>query len=242
MTRSEADARVLGVILSGSQAREGTATRHSDYDVLLVVTDEADGLLSVEHRRDSRLDVSTMPLTEFRTHALPGTEFDWNRYAFTRCKVLKDTPDGLIAKLITAKARMTPTEAAQRAPHILDAFLNSVYRCLKNDRDGNAAGARLDAAEAVPHYLTYVFALHQRVRPYNKYLAWELERFPLSRPEWAHDKLLPRLLRVHSEDAAGTVRSLFVELEQHARAAGHGEVLDEWGDDLTLMRGGRSPS
>jgi hypothetical protein len=237
LSRSEADARVLGVILSGSQAREGTATTHSDYDVLLVVTDEAEGLLSAEHRRDSRFDVSTMPLKEFRTHALPGSGVEWNRYAFTHAKVLKDTVDGLIAGLITAKAQLTPAEAAQLAPEILDGFLNSVYRCLKNDRDGNTVGARLDGAEAIPHYLTYVFALHGRIRPYNKYLAWELERYPLSQPEWAHDKLVPRLTQAHSDDAAQTVRSLFNELEPRARAAGHGPVLDEWGDDLIFMRG-----
>lgn len=237
VSRSAADPRVLGVILSGSQAREGTATIHSDYDVLLVVTDETEAQLAAEHRRDSRFDVSTMPLKEFRTHALPGSGVEWNRYAFTHAKVLKDTADGLIAELITAKAQLTPAEAAQLAPEVLDGFLNSVYRCLKNDRDGNTAGARLDGAEAIPHYLTYVFALHGRVRPYNKYLAWELERYPLSQPEWAHDKLVPRLMQAHSDDAAQIVRALLIELEPHARAAGHGPVLDEWGDDLVFMRG-----
>jgi predicted nucleotidyltransferase len=236
LARAEADARVLGVILSGSQAREGTATTHSDYDVLLIVSDDASAPVAAERRRDTRLDVSTMPLREFRTHALPGSGFEWNRYAFTHAKVLKDT-DGLIAGLVTAKAQLAAEEAAQLAPETLDAFLNSVYRCLKDDRDGNTIGARLDGAEAIPHYLTYVFALHGRIRPYNKYLAWELERFPLSQPEWACDKLLPRLAEALSDDAAQAVRSMFNELEPRARAAGHGPVLDAWGNDLIFMRG-----
>lgn len=118
LARCDADARVLGVVLSGSQAREGTATVHSDYDVLVVVTDEAEGLLSAEHRRDARLDVSTMPLREFRTHALPGSGFEWNRYAFTHAKVLKDTTDGLITGLTTAKAELSPAEADELAPEI----------------------------------------------------------------------------------------------------------------------------
>lgn len=237
LARSEADARVLGVILSGSQAREGTATVHSDYDVLLVISDEAAAQFSNEQRRDARLDVSAMPLAEFRLHALPGSGVEWNRYSFTHAKVLKDTADGLIAELAAAKAELSPEEAAELAPAILDAFLNSVYRCLKNDRDGNALAARLDGAEAVPHYLTYIFALHGRVRPYNKYLAWELERFPLGRPEWSREQLVPRLVQVHSGDAADGVRALFAELEPRAREAGHGSVLDGWGDDLQLMRG-----
>jgi hypothetical protein len=54
-------------------------------------------------------------------------------------------------------------ESDALAPEALGAFLNSAYRCLKNDRDGNAIGTRVDAAEAVPSYLAYVFALHRRV-------------------------------------------------------------------------------
>ncbi|WP_328991910.1 nucleotidyltransferase domain-containing protein [Kribbella sp. NBC_01245] len=236
--RVEGDAGVVGVVLSGSRAREGTATEYSDYDVLLVVGDEVGERLDGEARRDARLDVSTMALGEFRTHALAGSGAEWNRYAFRGAKVLKDTADGLIAGLVAEKGRLAEAEAGQLAPGVLDAFLNSVYRCLKNDRDGNEVGARMDGAEAIPHYLTYVFALHGRVRPYNKYLAWELERYPLSRPERGRDELLSRLVRVYFDDVAQVVRELFRELEPHARAAGHGGVLDAWGNDLVFMRGG----
>ncbi|MFC0628975.1 aminoglycoside 6-adenylyltransferase [Kribbella deserti] len=237
LTRSTADARILGVILSGSQAREGTATTYSDYDVLLVVEDAAETQFTAEHRRDSRLDVSTIPLTEFRTHALPGSGVEWNRYGFTHAKILKDTPDGLIAELAAAKAQLSPAEAAQLAPAILDGFLNSAYRCLKNNRDGNTVAARLDGAEAISPYLTYVFALHDRVRPYNKYLAWELERFPLSHPQWDAETLLPLLVQAHTGDTVEAIHTLFNGLEPHARAAGHASVLDDWGNDLLLLRG-----
>lgn len=235
--RTEADVRVLGMVLTGSRAREGTATRHSDYDVLLVVDEEQHGLKEGEERRDARMDVSVMSLGEFRTHALHGSGTEWNRYAFTHAVVLKDATDGLIGELVLAKGRLTSSEASRTATGVLDAFLNGLYRCVKNDRDGNATAARLDAAESLPHHLTYVFALHERVRPYNKYLAWELRRHPLSRPEWAHGHLLGVLERALSPEPADAVRQLFVELEPHARAAGHGPVLDSWGEDLVLMRG-----
>ncbi|MFC6082968.1 hypothetical protein [Sphaerisporangium aureirubrum] len=232
--RVTGDPGVLGVVLSGSRAREGVATAHSDYDVTLVT---ADGVPSAEARRDARLDVSVMPLAEFREHALPGSGTEWNRYAFTRARVLKDTAAGLVGGLVAAKGRLTPSEAAAVAPAALDAFLNGVYRCLKNARDGDATGARLDAAEALPHHLTYVFALHGRVRPYNKYLAWELDRHPLPRPEWSREHLLGLLSEALSPAAAPAVRRLLTELEPHARAAGHGSVLDSWGDDLRFMLG-----
>ncbi|MFJ6570545.1 hypothetical protein ACIQNU_24335 [Streptomyces sp. NPDC091292] len=241
LARIRADPRVAGAVLSGSRAREGAATPHSDYDVYLVAADGAEPSLTGEVRRDARLDVSVLPLRDFRTHALPGSGTEWNRYAFCHAEVLKDTPDGLVADLVLAKSRLAPDEAAQRAPEILDAFLNSVYRALKNDRNGDATATRLDAAEALPFHLGYVFALHARVRPYNKYLGWELRHHPLSRPEWAHDHLLPLLERALSPSPAPALRQLFDELEPHARAAGHGPVLDSWGDDLLLMRGSGDP-
>ena len=83
-----------------------------------------------------------------------------------------------------------------------------------------------------------MFALHERVRPYNKYLGWELRHHPLDRPEWAHDHLLGLIAEVVSPQCATAVRQLFNELEPHARSAGHGQVLDSWGDDVLLMRGG----
>lgn len=228
---------MLGVVLSGSQAREGTATSLSDHDVLLVI-DDAREAPAGEERRDARLDVTVMPLREFRGHALPGSGTEWNRAAFTRAKVLKDTEEGLIAELVEQKGKLTPGEASECAPGLLDAFLNSIYRCLKNDRDGNTVAARLDAAECVPFHLAYVFALHERVRPYNKYLSWELRHHPLGRHAWAHDHLLGLLAEVVSPRCATAVRQLFKELEPHARSAGHGHVLDSWGDDVLLMRGG----
>jgi predicted nucleotidyltransferase len=40
LDRVRNDERVLRVVLSGSQARQGTATERSDYDVLIVVADD----------------------------------------------------------------------------------------------------------------------------------------------------------------------------------------------------------
>ncbi|SCK19998.1 Predicted nucleotidyltransferase [Streptomyces sp. WMMB 714] len=238
--RLEREDGVLGAVLSGSRAREGMATELSDYDVLVVVEDAAEEAYAPLRRRDARLDVTVMPLREFRTHALPGSGTEWNRYAFVHAELLKDSRDGLVGRLLRRKGRLTEEEAAESAPVLLDAFLNSLYRCLKNDRDGDALAARLDAAESVPFYLGYVFALEGRVRPYNKYLGWELRRHPLDWPQGRHDHLLGLLGGMLSGEVACSARQLFVELEPRARAAGHEPVLASWGEDLTLMRGGPS--
>ncbi len=235
--RTAADERVLGVVLTGSKAREGAATVHSDYDVCLIAADGMESALAGESRRDSTMDVAVVPLREFRQHALPGSGSEWNRYTYVYAKVLKDTPEGLIRDLVAEKGTMTAEEAAVLAPDVLDGFLNSLYRSAKDERDGNPIAARLDAAESLRGYLTYLFALHQRIRPFNKYLTWELRNHPLSQPEWSADHLLPLLAEVLSETATRAARQLLNELEPHARAAGHGPVFEGWGDDLILMRG-----
>jgi hypothetical protein len=102
---------------------------------------------------------------------------------------------------------------------------------------GMALAARLDAAESVPYFLTTLFALHERVRPFNKYLCWELEQHPLSGDEWSAEQLLPLLEAAVAGDLAAQ-RSLFRKIERLARGHGHGDVIDGWGDDVDWLRGG----
>jgi hypothetical protein len=94
----------------------------------------------------------------------------------------------------------------------------------------------LDAAESVPYALEVLFALHRRVRPYNKYLQWELERQPLGEPVWEAGRLLPVLRRILADGDPTAQRALFTGIEEGARRAGHDRVLDSWGEDLKLLR------
>ncbi|WP_433382482.1 hypothetical protein [Streptosporangium sp. CA-115845] len=233
LARVSADPAVIGAVLSGSQARQGMATHRSDYDIYLITIDDR---AADEERRDSRLDVKAMSLEEFRAHALPGSGWEWNRYSFTHARVLKDRPDGLIGELVAGKGALSREEAHQTVAASLDTFVNAAYRWLKSHRDERATEARLDAAEAIPPLLTCIFALHCRVRPYNKYLGWELRNHPLGPPPWRQERLLPLLETVLSHAVPQTARRLFLDLEPFARAAGHSSVLDAWGDDLHLLR------
>ncbi|NUU23840.1 MAG: hypothetical protein HOV68_20410 [Streptomycetaceae bacterium] len=235
---AQEDSRVVGLILTGSRAREGAASEHSDHDVTVVAADGEAEQLAVQERRDAAFDVAVMSLRDFRGHALPGSGTEWHRAAFTRAKILKDTSDGVIAALVAEKARLSPFEASRTAADALDAFLNAVYRSAENARDGYALASRLDAAEAVTPYLTCLFALHGRVRPYHKYLAAELRDEPLGDPEWAYDNLAPLLEAAVSDDGLAAVRALLDGLDVPARKAGLGEVFAGWGDDLRIIRGG----
>ena len=110
-----------------------------------------------------------------------------------------------------------------------------------NHRDGRPLEARLDAAESVPWLLDVVFAMAGRVRPYNKYLPWELERHPV--PGWPAGALLPLVERILTGEPAA-VREAFSHVEAacraHDAARGHtrtSDLLAGWGAELAILRG-----
>lgn len=217
--RAEADPAVCGLVLTGSHAR-GMATERSDYDVCVVVAER--GGQWVRTSRRPELDEIVCTVDE-----LADTSDVWQRYAFRGARVLLDRLDGRVAELVVKQATPTPAEATAWAREALDGYLNQIYRAAKSRRDGQLVQARLDEMESVSWLLSTLFALHGRIRPYNKYLRWELETYPLGRP-WEPATLPERV----ADDPAG----LFGEIEALARRCGHGDVIDAWGDELTLLR------
>jgi hypothetical protein len=119
----------------------------------------------------------------------------------------------------------------------LDGYVNYAFRALKNDRDGRPLERRLDAAESVPWLLDTVFALEGRVRPYMKYLPWELRTHPL--PGWPVEETLDLLERTLDGDPAA-VRATFARVERavagHPAAEELTTILGGWGDQLDLLR------
>ncbi|MFD3498115.1 hypothetical protein ACFWWT_35505 [Streptomyces sp. NPDC058676] len=226
-----ADPAVVGLVLKGSQAHEGMSTEHSDHDLYVVL---ADGAATAPTRftghRTPELDLVVLTVDEFRVAAMPGFE----RYALARALIVLDRLDGGIAQILAGTAQLDADEAFRQAGQWLDAYANSLYRSLKNDRDGHPLAARLDAADSIRFLLELLFTLDRRPRPYNKYLQWELDRFPL--PGWDTGVLLDAAGRVSQTGDASTQRHLFTQVEAVARRAGHGMVVDAWGEDLHLMR------
>ena len=69
-----------------------------------------------------------------------------------------------------------------------------------------------------------------RVRPWSKYLRWELESEPLATGAvWRADVFLERLERLLSEPSPTAQQQLFRDVEELARSEGHGSVFDSWG-------------
>ena len=81
-------------------------------------------------------------------------------------------------------------------------------------------------------WLEFVFALHGRLRPYNKWLEWEIREHPLP-----VEIDLGRLERIARTGALEDQQGLFRETEALARAHGHGSTIDGWEPDVAWLRG-----
>jgi predicted nucleotidyltransferase len=234
----EEDDAVLGLFVFGSRSRDGFADDASDYDVGVVVRDDALAAFDERwpHERGSKVEVASSTFSQLREHAEPGTPSEWARYQYVDADVLVDKT-GELGPLLAAKARLPQGARRSIAAAALDQYINATYRSLKNAMRGLERAARLDAAESIPPFLTTIFAFEGRVRPYNKYLEWELRERPLAEPAWAADSLLPRIDAVAAGDAIAE-RALFRDVERAARGAGQGDVVDGWEPDLAWLRSG----
>jgi hypothetical protein len=234
---ARADARVLGLLLGGSRGKDPAyVTEHSDYDVYLIVADQTardEYARRFPSSHGDPVEVILATLDSFRSHALPGSGSEWNAYTFAHVTPLIDRLDGEIACLTEEKARRDPATAA---PPLLDAYINSLYRAAKNHRDGLLLEAHLDAAESIAWLVDFLFAACGRVRPYNKWLVWELRRHPLPEP-WSGDRLVPAVAAVLRSGDLGAQQGLFRDVERFARALGYGDVVDGWEPDLDWLRG-----
>jgi hypothetical protein len=230
---------LLGLVLSGSAAR-GMATVRSDLDVFVVLSDDA----AREGRTTRSADVDEIPVALSKLEEVPpfGSRGWWFRWSFAWAPTLLDRTGGRIPEVTRRQATLTPKEAdAVLVEHDrLDGWINYAFRSLKASRDDRPLERRLDAAESMPWLLDVVFALAGRVRPYHKYLAWELREHPLQ--EWPSHVLLPLLERTLDGDPAA-IRETFARVEAccaaYDVARGHDrtrEIIGAWGDELALFR------
>jgi len=84
--------------------------------------------------------------------------------------------------------------------------------------------------------LDVLFGLHGRLRPYPKYLEWELKTFPLEKLTLTPEDLLGSLLQIIETGTISVQQRMLSEVERMARADGYGSVLDGWGWRLEWMK------
>ena len=214
-------------------------TKRSDVDVMVVRAENA----GQETRRSTAIDEIPDTLVELEDVSQYGSAGWWGRWAYAYAEVLRDETGGRIATAVRRQATVDATE--QRDILIdhdrLEVWVNFASRSLKSDRDGRSLESRLDAVESVPRLMDVIFTLAGRVRPYNKYLPWELREHPLDVPEWSADVFLPEI-ELMLTGAPGAIRRTFAVVNREVRAwdVVHGttvcsESMDGWGDELAIF-------
>ncbi len=235
LRQARADPDVLGIVLTGSHA-QGLATPWSDYDVKVILRDEA--AAGTENRYPAEafpnVDLRVMLLREFADYAGWVSPFAWDRYSFAHAQVLEDRT-GVISASVAEKGRIPAEHQSSFIRAALDAFINSVYRALKCTRKGNTLCARLEASEAVQHALAVIFALEGRIRPYPGSLEHELRAYPLQTFPMSGDELLRLIAAIVEGGDTAALRRLFSAVLDRTRQAGHGDVIDSWGNDIAWM-------
>ena len=230
----------LGLVLSGSVGR-GIATDRSDVDVYVVLTDE--GVRGRDTTRSTAVDEIPVALSELEAVPPFGSAGWWFRWSLAWAPILLDRTDGRLERSLARQATVAGDEAEEiLIEHDrLDGWINYAYRALKNDRDGRALERRLDAAESVPWLLDTIFTLAGRVRPYHKYLPWEVRGHPL--PDWEPEALL-ELLQATLDGDPSAIRATFERIEGLCAAFDDARpepvlvpVIEGWGDELALFRG-----
>jgi hypothetical protein len=216
LAQAREDENVVGVVVHGSRGRGLHVHERSDWDVVVVVRERSG-------RYDSERGGALEAFEATSLAELP----DWMLPAITWTTPVLDKT-GAVAAQLEEVVRVDPATAAEP----LDGYVNSYYRSAKNTRAGLELAALLDAQESIPHYLRFVFAVHGRIRPYNKWLEWELQEHPLP-----VELDLARLERIARNGALAEQQALFRETEELARARGHGATIDAWEPDVAWLRG-----
>lgn len=242
MAQATADPAVAGLILTGSMAA-GTGGPWSDYDVRLIVQDDAsaDVVRRYANAAFPLVDLSILTLSEFADYAAWGSPEAWDRPTFTHARVLFDRP-GTIKALVTTKGRLPEDQKEPFAAAMLDAFINSVYRALKCQRQDNTLCVRLEASEAVTYALHLLFAWEGRLKPYPAWLAYDLNAAPLTTLSLSTDELLHLLIRIIANGDVAALQELFTMMLLGAEERGHGDVIVSWGEDIGWMQSFIQPS
>jgi hypothetical protein len=241
LDQARTDPNILGFFLGGSRGK-GIITEYSDYDFVMLVKDDV--LADYEERyrnpTDPKIEGWVVTLEKFRNYAAWGSSTAWDRYNYAHVKPLVDKT-GDLPELLREKAAVPDAVRKEFVGGHLDGYINQVFRSLKCFRDGRAIGARLEAADSVRPLLDVVFGLHGRMRPYYKYLEWELKTFPLEKLTLSPDELTELLLKILGTGSIPAQQTVLTYVEAMARADGYGSVLDDWGWRLDWLKEFKQP-
>ena len=216
---------IVGLYVFGSRGRDFGVDERSDWDVCVVLADR--DAREAFDREFPSAHGARVEIVSATLEGLRGDRSEHSRYSAAHADVVLDKTGGALARLVVAQESLPLGARDAVVREALDGYINQTYRSLRY-------GTRLDAVEAIPYALRTIFALAGRVRPYNKYLEWELRHHPLE--GWTAEELLPLLDRVLTGEPAAQ-HELFQRIEKPARREGFGDVVDGWEPDVEWLRG-----
>lgn len=233
------DPNILGLVLLGSRGK-GLYKEYSDYDFQIIVKDEVIETYKEKMEEMDKLDSfdsSAYTLKEFEKYAKWGSEFAWSRYSYANVEALIDKTDGKIQEIINNKEKIPEKYVKQFIEGTLDAYINSVYRSMKGLRDKNDLAYRLEAANSIGYLLQVIFALHERrIKPYYKYLEYDLEKYPLTKIPWSSKEFIKMIKAILDTGNYKIQQSIMIGIERACRSEGYGHVFDWWeGDEKWTM-------
>lgn len=227
---------ILGVVLVGSRGKN-MVTEHSDDDVNLIV--ERGMKDQVEHLFTGleRVDLVVYELQEFEEYAAWGSDEAWDRYDFAHAQVLVDKTGGKIESIVREKGTLPKSAQDEVVVYGINACLNGIFRALKNVRDERMFAARLGAAETIPWYfVTVIFGLEGRVKPYDKYLLWEVNNHPLKSLTWSSEELEINITTLLDFSSPKVLRSFLDELIKATEKTQYKKVLEDWSKEIDWMK------
>jgi hypothetical protein len=220
----------VGLVLGGSRAKSiDFVTPKSDLDVYVILSDNSSIELKEEFKSygSEWLEIRVMTITEFSEHASWGSENEWDRYNFSHNTAVIDKT-GEIQKILDEKG-ILPKEAQKKmVKDSLDNYINQVYRSAKYWRDGNTFAAYLDAVESLPHLMTALYALENRIKPYNKYFEWELKNYPLELLPWSTDEFISDYKHILGTGDIETQKKIFEAVKKLFNKQGYDKAIDGW--------------
>ena len=229
LKEAEADKNVIGFILGAGRGK-GFATEYSDYDIIMIVPD--DKVLEYENKYESYytteiIEINVYSLSDFKKYAAWGSADSAHQYNFTYLKAQIDRT-GEIQKIIDEKNIIPADKVKEFVSGELDKYINFYYRSVKNYRDKNLIASHLDAVESIFALLAIIFGLEGRLRPYNKFLEWELNAHPLKLLPWNKDVFLGKIEKILKTGDVTTQREILNKVFEIFRENGYNEVIDGW--------------
>ncbi len=223
------DHNVLAFWLDGSRGK-GFVTQKSDYDGTMIVKDVVLNQYKKKYgsKRNPEIELKVLTLSQLKKYAEYGSGMEWDRYNFAHLVTEFDRTKK-IQTIIDGKSTVPKNNCKKIISPALGAFINLAYRAEKNIRDGNSTAAQLDTIEAIPFFLDAIFALEGRVRPYNKYLVWELEKYSLTLFPWKKGQLIKKMTTTMKGDGTShTLLDLLLVIRPIFKKAGYTAEFDEW--------------